>query len=99
MTSACSAASRYLIRNWPRRARNICDIVSGHWPVGNGQKVSGRALKRNSQRRESGVPLLLANIEQLLTLRPPSANRGPRRGAELGELGIINDAAVLCVAG
>ena len=41
--------------------------------------------------------LLLVNIGQLLTLRAPSANRGPRRGAELGELGIIKDGAVLCV--
>jgi imidazolonepropionase len=43
--------------------------------------------------------LLLVNIGQLLTLKSPSANRGPRRGKELGELGIIEDAAVLCVGG
>ena len=42
-------------------------------------------------------PLLLANIGQLLTLR--SAHPGPRRGPELSEVGIIEDAAVLCVAG
>jgi imidazolonepropionase len=41
--------------------------------------------------------LLLANIGQLLTLR--SAAAGPRRGASLSELGIINDAAVLCLGG
>ena len=41
--------------------------------------------------------LLLANIGQLLTLR--SALSGPRRGASLSELGIIEDAAVLCVGG
>jgi imidazolonepropionase len=41
--------------------------------------------------------LLLANIGQLLTLR--SAVDGPRRGASLSELGIIQDAAVLCVGG
>ena len=41
--------------------------------------------------------LLLFNIGQLLTLR--SAAVGPRRGASLSELGIINDAAVLCLAG
>jgi imidazolonepropionase len=41
--------------------------------------------------------LLLANIGQLLTLR--SAANGPRRGASLSELGIIQDAAVLCLGG
>lgn len=43
--------------------------------------------------------LLLTNIGQLLTLRADSANLGPRRGAELKELGIIKDGAVLCVGG
>ena len=42
-------------------------------------------------------PLLLVNIGQLLTLR--SAAVGPRRGASLSELGIIQDAAVLCLGG
>ena len=41
--------------------------------------------------------LLLRNIGQLLTVR--SKVTGPRRGASLSELGIIEDAAVLCVAG
>ncbi len=41
--------------------------------------------------------LLLLNIRQLLTLR--SATDGPRRGASLSELGIIEDAAVLCMGG
>ncbi len=41
--------------------------------------------------------LLLANIGQLLTLR--SATDGPLRGASLSELGIIPDAAVLCLGG
>jgi imidazolonepropionase len=40
---------------------------------------------------------LLLNIGQLLTLR--SKNSGPRRGADLGELGLIKDGAVLCVGG
>jgi imidazolonepropionase len=44
-------------------------------------------------------PLLLVNIGQLLTLRSRSGTRGPRRGAELGELGIIKDGAVLCAGG
>jgi imidazolonepropionase len=40
---------------------------------------------------------LLINIGQLLTLR--SAAVGPRRGASLSELGIITNAAVLCLGG
>jgi len=47
--------------------------------------------------RVKSKPLLLLNIGQLLTLR--SAANGPRRGASLSELGIIPDAAVLCVGG
>ena len=42
--------------------------------------------------------LLLINIGQLLTLHLPE-DAGPRRGPELAELGIINDAAVLCLGG
>jgi imidazolonepropionase len=45
------------------------------------------------------TPLLLANIGQLLTLRSASSNSGPRRGADLQELGIVKDGAVLCVGG
>jgi imidazolonepropionase len=41
--------------------------------------------------------LLLVNIGQLLTLR--TSTSGPRRGANLSELGILEDAAVLCQAG
>jgi imidazolonepropionase len=41
--------------------------------------------------------LLLINIRQLLTLR--STTDGPRRAASLSELGIIQDAAVLCLGG
>jgi imidazolonepropionase len=43
--------------------------------------------------------LLLANIGQLLTLRSPSAKTGPRRGGDLKELGIVQNAAVLCIGG
>ena len=43
--------------------------------------------------------MLLINIGQLLTLRSPSRKQGARRGSELQELGIIKDAAVLCVGG
>ena len=45
----------------------------------------------------SDPALLLVNISQLLTLRSRSEEPGPRRGADLGELGIIEDGAVLCV--
>ena len=41
--------------------------------------------------------LLLANIGQLLTLRSNTA--GPRRGASLSELNIIENGAVLCLGG
>ena len=44
-------------------------------------------------------PLFLADIGQLLTLRSPSGNPGPRRGPELNELGIIEDGALLCIGG
>ncbi len=51
--------------------------------------------RKTGMRRISAT--LLVNIGQLLTLR--SAAEGPRRGAFLSELGIIQDAAVLCVGG
>ena len=47
----------------------------------------------------SGSALCLLNIGQLLTLRPDSGTPGPRRGTQLNELGIVQDAAVLCVGG
>lgn len=43
--------------------------------------------------------LLLFNIGQLLTLRYPSDSSGPRRSTELRELGVVEDGAVLCIAG
>ena len=44
--------------------------------------------------------LLLINIGQLLTLRAAPGQSGrPRRGTQLDELGIIEDAAVLCIGG
>jgi imidazolonepropionase len=58
-------------------------------------------IRRNQTAKEKekhkASVLLLANIGQLLTLR--TATRGPRRGASLSDLGIIEDAAVLCLAG
>lgn len=44
-------------------------------------------------------PTLLMNIRQLLTLATNPAGSGPRRGRELRKLGIVEDAAVLCMAG
>jgi imidazolonepropionase len=41
-------------------------------------------------------PVLLTHIRQLVTLR---GGQGPRRGAELGELNLIADGAVLCSGG
>jgi imidazolonepropionase len=48
-------------------------------------------------KRISPSPVLLANIGQLLTLR--SGHAGPRRGRNLNELALIEDAAVLCIGG
>src|SRR5215469_1623719 len=42
-------------------------------------------------------PVLLVNIAQLLTMR--SDQSGPRRGAQLRELGLIENGAVLCAGG
>jgi imidazolonepropionase len=43
--------------------------------------------------------LLLVDIGQLLTLRSVSGSSKPRRAADLSELGIVEDAAVLCLGG
>jgi imidazolonepropionase len=48
--------------------------------------------------RKSEYWILLANIGQLLSLKTP-ARLGPRRGADLKALGIIEDGAVLCLGG
>jgi imidazolonepropionase len=53
--------------------------------------------KTYSQRSPS--PVLFINVGQLLTLHSPSVKAGPRRGKELSELGIVEDAAVVCLAG
>jgi imidazolonepropionase len=52
---------------------------------------------RTKQRLPGTQSLLLVNIAQLVTVRSPHAK--PRRGSGLGELGIIEDAAVFCAAG
>jgi imidazolonepropionase len=46
--------------------------------------------------RKSSIYLLLANIGQLLTLRGEAA---PRRGTALKEIGLVEDAAVVCSGG
>jgi imidazolonepropionase len=55
-------------------------------------------LLEHSQLRAT-EPLLLFNIHQILTLQNPAASIGPRRGTDLKELGVIEDAAVLCLGG
>ncbi|HEV2113429.1 MAG TPA: amidohydrolase family protein, partial [Terriglobales bacterium] len=50
-------------------------------------------------KKAQNKPLLLANIGQLLTLRAPGKSAGPRRGAELNDVGLVKDAAVLCAEG
>src|ERR1035438_3152511 len=47
----------------------------------------------------SSSVLLLTHAAQLLTLRSPSGGSGPRRGAGMRELGIIEDGAVLIAEG
>jgi imidazolonepropionase len=51
---------------------------------------------KTSKKSQSAGALLLVNIGQLLTLRPPGKSSGPRRAHELNDVGMIEDAAVLC---
>jgi len=55
-------------------------------------------MKLSAKRKLVPRSLLLVNISQLLTLRS-GAKPGPRRGAAMRELGLLEDAAVLCVGG
>jgi imidazolonepropionase len=50
-------------------------------------------------RQTASGGLLLVNIGQLLTLQSASGKAGPRRGVGLREVGLVEDAAVLCVGG
>jgi imidazolonepropionase len=43
--------------------------------------------------------LLLVNIGQLVTVSSATCSAGPRRAADLKQLGIVNDGAVLCTGG
>jgi len=45
------------------------------------------------------MPILLTHAAQLLTLRNPAGDSGPRRGAPMRDLGIIEDGAVLIADG
>jgi imidazolonepropionase len=56
-------------------------------------------LNRSRKLQLQQPALLLINIGQLLTLSSSSKKSGPRRGAQLNELGIIEDGAVLCLGG
>ena len=58
---------------------------------------AAETLSQNPDMTNVPTPLLLANVGQLLTLR--SRTPRPRRGASLSELGISEDAAVLCIGG
>jgi imidazolonepropionase len=51
------------------------------------------------QSQEKNRTLLLTNIGQLLTLKHPRGSERPRRKAELQELGMVQNAAVLCIQG
>jgi imidazolonepropionase len=53
----------------------------------------------SSRKDTARRPLLLVNIGQLLTLCSSSGKPGPHRRPVLSELGIIEDAAVLCLGG
>jgi imidazolonepropionase len=56
-------------------------------------------VSSGKRKRQLSEALLLANTGQLLTLRSPSTESGPRRGPDLKEIGIINNGAVLCIGG
>jgi len=56
-------------------------------------------VPKTTRRSQTARSLLLVNIGQLLTLRSAGLKRGPRRGADLRDLGIIEDGAVLCLGG
>ncbi|MCI0348256.1 MAG: imidazolonepropionase [Acidobacteriales bacterium] len=56
-------------------------------------------MKGSASNKKTAPPLLLTNIRQLLTLRAPGKAAGPRRGPELNDVGIVEDAAVLTAEG
>jgi imidazolonepropionase len=52
---------------------------------------------RSRKLRSESSPLLLINIPQLVTLKSDAP--APRRGAALKNLGLVEDAAILCIGG
>ncbi len=64
---------------------------------------AGREARKSAAQRPArpnpAQPVLLLNIRQLLTLRAASGSAGARCAADLRELGIITDGAVLCAGG
>src|SRR5580765_7378166 len=90
-TSAAPFSAKFLQRAEALKTRTDCIIhISRNWRC---RSSPGNRLKN----LRPSKAVLLVNIKQLLTLR--SSCSGPRRGKELGELGIIQDAAVLCYGG
>ena len=59
--------------------------------------AKAKTSRRTTRARATAPSILLTNIGQLISLG--GSGNGPRRGKELSELGIIEDAAVLCVGG
>ena len=56
-------------------------------------------MKAKAPAKQSASPLLLVNIRQLLTLRQPGKTAGPRRGPELNQVGLVEDAAIFAAEG
>jgi len=67
-----------------------------------GARIQQKAKRGTLSERKTSVQrssVLLLNIGQLLTLRSLATRSGPRRGSDLKQLGIIEDAAVFCLGG
>jgi imidazolonepropionase len=60
--------------------------------------AKAKTSKHVTPARNIAPPILLTNISQLISLRG-TGSAGPRRGKELSEIGIVEDAAVLCLGG
>ena len=59
--------------------------------------AKAKTSKRTTRAHATAPPILLTNIGQLISLR--GTGSGPRRGKEMSALGIVEDAAVLCLGG
>src|SRR5690242_11886148 len=71
-----------------RESTSLCGVKNG---------MAKAMLLRKRRSSTSTLGVVLYNIRQLLTLT--SSQSGPRRGPALSNLGIIDDAAVLCIGG